>query len=211
MLSATRLKNLENEFGILHLLYHRNHNQHRVAVWWRYLDMVRRGIRKILRRIYDIQEAKKIKVRENLHKEAVQIASHLLTKVFPKAFYEFNGIIALGQFINLGLALVGSLSSLHSQLSEIEGVQEFVKKKGAAVKEVAADIDENDVGVEIETIQVQAPPVDVFAMEKAKPEKHSIDINSIFGEPKKKKKKTEKEGKKRKEKKKKSAMDDIFG
>lgn len=47
---------LLNEYGIIHLLYHRNVNQHRVARWWSHLDILRRHIRKILLIMEDIKE-----------------------------------------------------------------------------------------------------------------------------------------------------------
>ena len=34
---------------VLHLLFHRNKNQHRSAPWWKWLALLRRAVRKLLR------------------------------------------------------------------------------------------------------------------------------------------------------------------
>lgn len=47
---------LLNEFWIIHLFYHRNKNQHRVAKWWSFLDILHRHLRKILLLMEDINE-----------------------------------------------------------------------------------------------------------------------------------------------------------
>lgn len=224
LLSTSQLKKLETEHGILHLLYHRNHNQHHVAVWWRHLNMVKRAVRKILRRQFDIENAKKIKAREKLQAESAQIARHLLDHILPTAYYEFNSIIALGQFINLGLALVGSISAIHSVLLDMEGLSKGRRSQTRAVSAPLVE-DHNDLGEEIEQKLPLAPVVlEMFEMPKArdapkirdaskeepKRKKVEVDLDGIF-EPKKKKVKSEKKEKKEKKKKKRSAMDDIFG
>ncbi|KAF3988726.1 hypothetical protein FT663_03209 [Candidozyma haemuli var. vulneris] len=204
MLPKEKLEKLQTEYAILHLVYHRNHNQHRVAVWWRHLSMLHRGVRKVLRGIYEIEEAKKIKRREQLQKQVVATANHLVLRVMNRAYYHFNSVIALGQFVNLGFVLVASVSALRSLLLEIEGVGD----RNVEVETKKTELDD-DIGEEVAYESVSTPSVDI------KPEPM---VAMSFEEPKKEpKKKTEKrkskgDGEKKKKKKKsKSAIDDIFG
>jgi hypothetical protein len=42
------LTDLQPESDLLHLLFHRNKNQHRSGKWWKWFGMLRRNIRKLL-------------------------------------------------------------------------------------------------------------------------------------------------------------------
>lgn len=188
--------------------------------------MIHKRTRQILKKAYSMEHAKKFKVKERLRQETVAIAKFMVNRsLFSKAYYEFNGIIALGQFINLGLALVGSLSAIYSVVSEIQAISitgTTENKNGSKVLQV----DDDDIGIEIEWNLASAEK----HLEEAQAQKHNTsevkkkdgkkrrheekdikteqnvdDIASIFGDvPKKKKKKA-------KSKQKKSAMDEIFG
>jgi len=39
---------LEADERILHLVYHRNKNQHRLAKWWKWLSMLKRSVANLL-------------------------------------------------------------------------------------------------------------------------------------------------------------------
>lgn len=52
---------LLNEYGIIHLLYHRNLNQHRVTRWWSHLDILHRHTRKMLLLLEDIDEIRTLR------------------------------------------------------------------------------------------------------------------------------------------------------
>lgn len=52
---------LLDEFQIIHLVYHRNLNQHHVAKWWSDLDILRRHLRKVLLLIHDIDEIRTLR------------------------------------------------------------------------------------------------------------------------------------------------------
>ncbi|PVH13518.1 uncharacterized protein CXQ87_001623 [Candidozyma duobushaemuli] len=198
MLPKDKLEKLQTEYAILHLVYHRNYNQHRVAIWWRHLNMIHRGVRKVLRGIYEAEETKKIKRREEIQKEVVSTANHLVLRVMKRAYYHFNSVIALGQFVNLGFVLVASLSALRSLLMEIPGVG------GRQVQREVVTQLEDDVGEEVVFESVsKAPPEPLMSMDV---------MAEASVEQKPKKQKSEKKGeKKTKKKKKRSAIDDIFG
>lgn len=224
ILSSEEVQKLENEYGILHLIYHRDHNQHHVAVWWKDLNQLHRCIRKILRKIYEFEETKKHVIKQRLHAETLALARSMIkTRLFTRCYYSFNGIIALGQFVTLGLTLVGSLSALYALTMKIRGLTDTLasitlktslgnSKRISGVPETALD---DDLGEEI--LFEEKPTVvknqEGEAMRKPHepaPKRKLDDIESIFGDKPKKKKKEKKE-KKPKEKKKKSAIDDIFG
>lgn len=194
MLPKDKLEKLESEFAILHLVYHRNYNQHRVALWWRHLNIVHRGVRKVLRGIYEAESAKKIKRREELQKQVVLTANYLVLRVMKRAYYHFNSVIALGQFVNLGFVLVASLSALRLLLMEIEGVG----GRNVIKEEIGI---QDDVGEEVAYDQVLKAPEPVA----------NINFLDEAREIKPKKAKSEKSDKKQKKKKKRSAIDDIFG
>lgn len=117
-----------------------------------------------------------------------------------RAYYHFNSVIALGQFVNLGFVLVASLSALRLLLMEIQGVG--VRGRQIEPEEVAQV--EDDVGEEVVFELVsKAPPEPLMSMDV---------MAEASIEQKPKKQKSEKKGeKKSKKKKKKSAIDDIFG
>ncbi|GEQ72042.1 hypothetical protein JCM33374_g5728 [Metschnikowia sp. JCM 33374] len=226
ILSSDLVQRLENEYRILHLIYHRNYNQHHVAVWWKDLNILHRNVRKILRKIYDFEVTKKHILKQRLHNEAVAIARFMVKKrIFSSCYYSFNGVVALGQFISLGLTLLASLSALHNLIMSIDGLAsklEATKMPSVAEKGVTSHAssvipEDDDLGEEIVFTEKPAPlrreKEDPILMNTpiTVPKRKFEDIDSIFGEkPKKKKEKKEKK-EKNKLKKKKSAIDDIFG
>lgn len=179
---------LTNEYEILHLIYHRSKNQHRQQVWFKHLSILNRKLRSILKLLYDTQ------IKKTLHKsnQILEVIKYLVAKkVFKRCFYEFHGIVALGQYINLGFALLGSISKIYCLLIDFEGVRDYMNVQQIQVmKEELQDEDEGEV-VEFETIEMEKMPI-------------VEDIPT-------KGKKRSKDSAKKKKKKKKSAMDDIFG
>ncbi|ODV67136.1 hypothetical protein HYPBUDRAFT_153045 [Hyphopichia burtonii NRRL Y-1933] len=226
---------LVNEYEINHLIYHRNHNQHRLSTWWKIFNIIHRSLRKILKKMIDIQNLKSTRTLERKKEEIREIVGYLIKKqIFKRAFYQYNGIIALGQYVTLGLALLGNLGAIHSILIKIEGMEKPRGKPVGKILEapVAVPDQKEDIGDEIvmsSTIPNETkeePTIDVFSSlstmkKKKKPRKLGEDnlqsnssslkaiaksesIDDIFGPPKKK-------VKKEKKKKAKNDMDDIFG
>lgn len=237
MLLPSTLAKLETEYGITHLLLHRNRNQHRVTVWWKYLNMIHRNIRKLIEHIHGSTDARKILDRERHREAALEVACYLLKKrLFSKAYYEFNGIIELGQFSTLGMVLVACLSKLYTLVLEIEGLRERLRLPAAGRKpEKTTEVNsfEEELGEEVvlptkpdtkpEAQTKPEVPTEPEASRKddsrhfeqpkveamlGHGEKRSLDMESIFGTDKKAKK--AKKPKLDKKKKKKSAIDDIF-
>lgn len=176
---------LENEFSILHLIYHRNKNQHRALVWWKYLNMIHRYIKKILS-LY--------KTSKN---DMTQLVNKFLNKkIMDKAYWEFNSIISLGQFVTLGLTLIGLLAKIWSIL-EPERKQAKSILHHQPTNNAKSTVNDLDLGEEIEP-----------SISNSKLLKRESDISDIFGTSKKRK---TGENTKKKKKKKQNDIDDIFG
>ncbi|EAZ63124.2 predicted protein [Scheffersomyces stipitis CBS 6054] len=185
LISPEQTTALTNEYYILHLLYHRGRNQHRLTVWWKYLNILHRYVRKIIKLAVDIARIKSKAKKEHKQKQIVDIIVYLDSrKVFTKAYYEFNGVIALGQFINLGLTLVGNLTKIWAILMQ-------KKKKSSATSSRVTSAE---------------PERDSTPNSTSNKSIDSMSMDDIFGDTKKPKKKE-----KKKKKSAKSAMDDIFG
>ncbi|KAJ8145649.1 hypothetical protein OY671_001269 [Metschnikowia pulcherrima] len=223
ILSQNLVQRLETEFGILHLIYHRDHNQHHVATWWKHFNQLHRNVRKILRLTYEFDNEPKHKLKHKLRQEALGIARAMIKKrLFTRCHYSFSGIVALGQFVGLGLTLIASLSAIHSIIVSMDGItQRSVSQtiKTSGNKDVVSRSDtpssnlDDDIGEEIvfpektgigSVETVATVPLDLHrSSSKLKPD----EIISAFDDKPKKRKKE----KKPKEKRKKTAIDDIFG
>lgn len=210
MLSEEKQLRLCHEWRMLYLVYHKHKNQQHLAVWWRHLNMVVRGVRKLLFLVEKAKGAKRQQLRDRISSETARLGSHLVKRVFPWAFRQFHGIIALGQFIGLGFALVASLLALATLVSEIDGVHQvaIVQEKKPKIE---ADDDLGELVLPLAPATLSGPAPEYSFTERPeiteiKPEKDKRN------KPEKKEKKERKEKKeKKKQKKPKSAMDDIFG
>lgn len=221
-LAPSKIDRLETEFGILHLLYHRNYNQHHVAGWWKLLNMLHRNVRKILERLRSIEDTKKILAKERLYDEATRIAQHMIKSgLFKRASYDFNSIIALGQFVTLGMVLIASLSAIYSVVADLaDGNRSKVDAPKHEIKknlDLADDLGEEILPDLIENIKTPTP-VNVVKVDIPKKSAYEEAPYKVIKKEKKEKRAKEagekekpKKEKKKKEKKKKSAMDDIFG
>jgi len=196
---------LEHEYGILRLIYHRNKNQHRVATWWKYLNSLKRYHTKLISLLHTYNRKNNDKIRTKI----LKVASHLYFDICKGAYRAFNGIIALGQFITLGLTLIGVLGKIYNEVGKIEGLH-VAKAKSINRREESKVGDVDDLNADLgEEIVIQ----------DVKEEKKRKSVEPMdFGVKKKKKKITElsvssfdKDKKKKKKKKNKSAIDDIFG
>ncbi|TID14807.1 hypothetical protein CANINC_004478 [Pichia inconspicua] len=235
---------LLNEFRILHLVYHRNKNQHRVARWWSSLDLLHRHLRKILLIMEDIHEIlskrrlssilwnenkksyykakefpsqKKVKRNKknskrnlflhdkftddqgiNLINKKLSLMGkeiHYITKqCIPSAYWQFMGVIELGQFSNLGFVLIGLTAKINSLLQKFD--IQATPSTNVTINPAPVSIPDDGVLVDILPEASTDKPTD----------KPTIStINDLFNKPKKDKKK------KSHKKKSKSIMDDIFG
>ncbi|ONH68110.1 Ribonuclease MRP protein subunit RMP1 [Cyberlindnera fabianii] len=210
---------LEHEYSLLRLLHHRNKNQHRVATWWKHLNTLKRDLTKLL--------AMNRCVSLTSRQSAVMLAYKIRHVDVTKCYRAFNGIVALGQFVTLGLTLLGMLARVNDCIGKMDGLEEYeMERKRQGMKTHKGEEDvlsmatvSDDLGEEIGEVV----STDIETLEK----KRKSDLSLLEPEIKKKKKKlkskteagvkpkssdlTTTDKKKKKKKKTKSAIDDIFG
>ncbi|ODQ76103.1 hypothetical protein LIPSTDRAFT_41460, partial [Lipomyces starkeyi NRRL Y-11557] len=101
---------LRNELEVLHLIVHRNKNQHRQAKWWKYVSIVHRNLKNLVS-----VPQKRQKEEAKFEKEVVR---YLVYRVIPKAFKAFHRLIAHGQYVTLGLVLLATVARIWSILRQ---------------------------------------------------------------------------------------------
>lgn len=149
VVTEEQLQLLTNEYYILHLLYHRSRNQHRNQVWFKYLNILHRRVRIVLKLAMDWR-SDHIRKKEVIKEKLLSNIKYLVKRVMAKAYYEFNGIIALGQFINLGFTMLGNLSKLHGILIGFGGVSDTLKLKLGSILVGTSHDSEDDIGEVVE-------------------------------------------------------------
>lgn len=116
------LRSLEEEYRIIAILNHRNRNQHRVAIWWKFFNILKRKTFDIIQRIHHILTSKITNVQKTLVRNVNQLykSLHYFVKKQSKAvYYAFNGVIQLGQFVTLGVVLIGSFAKIQSNFEKL--------------------------------------------------------------------------------------------
>ncbi|KAJ5491596.1 hypothetical protein N7539_003163 [Penicillium diatomitis] len=183
---------------ILHLVYHRNKNQHRHAKWWKWLSQLKRTALDLGSR-----ESTKVAVAVSpSHRE------YLSTHLIPRCYLAFSTVVAENQFMALGIVLMATLS----RFAKAAGIKlkEKVEKRPnpkAPVKKIssAAPAPVEDRGERVSRADLGAVASSELETEVAKPKgkakKSSMTVDEPAAAPAKKLKKT---------KKKKNAIDDLF-
>ncbi|QLL31936.1 hypothetical protein HG536_0C01030 [Torulaspora globosa] len=100
---------LRKEFLLLHLVWHRNKNQHRRSVWWKRLNMMKRNCGQVL----EILQKPSVEKTEEVIR-LYKLMNDFNKRQLSKTYHDFNGVIALGQFVTLGVTLIGLLSRVFS-------------------------------------------------------------------------------------------------
>lgn len=147
---------LHNDYDVLYLLQVRSKNQHRQKHWFKFMNITCRHLRKIIKLQIDIMRVtsasngstilpKILSKLEYKRKQIVDLAQHIL-KISRQAYYAYNSILVLGQFITLGFALLGNLASIVQLLSKIPGVKKILRKWDVNV----VALGKNDVARDIE-------------------------------------------------------------
>ncbi|KAK9471811.1 uncharacterized protein V1510DRAFT_419070 [Dipodascopsis tothii] len=124
---GARRAELVCELEVLHLIVHRNRNQHRLATWWKYVGIVHRNLNYVLtnteaaskRRDRSLERCER-RAQEALARGEIGLLAHdpidrikyLVYRVLPKACRAAYGVISTGQFVPLGLTLVACFSKL---------------------------------------------------------------------------------------------------
>ncbi|KAK9479562.1 hypothetical protein V1514DRAFT_328265 [Lipomyces japonicus] len=134
---------LASEWEILHLLIHRNRNQHHQAKWWKFVAIIHRTLKRLLQTPIKCQK-KREKKRAKAHgadsrdetlrpgltlnptmirpPNRIELAKKLVYGIIPKAYTAFYRLIAQGQYLQLGLVLIAITAKIWSLLRQDERV-----------------------------------------------------------------------------------------
>lgn len=185
------------ESRILLLVYHRNKNQHRSTHWWKRLNMLKRNCSQVVNLLVNRKIIKKRELAKLYH-----LLQGFRKKQVSRTYYDFNNIIGLGQFVSLGVVLVGIVARIYATYGLLlELYDEQFQKAGffPAVREEVTDemrpeqlisTAGEELGEEIEQlpgqeqapVQVeQSPAVKNRSKYKKSKKKKKSAIDSIFG------------------------------
>ncbi|KAK5706726.1 Ribonuclease MRP protein subunit rmp1 [Elasticomyces elasticus] len=119
-ISKEDLERLRHLSDLLHLFYHRNHNQHRRSTWWRAFSIFRKQLRTMLGHLNSLQqnptshiERTKKKIRDQQTRLTLeQVLVFWRDVLVPKWQHAFSQVAADGRFAVLGLVLLASLADV---------------------------------------------------------------------------------------------------
>lgn len=202
---------LYNEFELLHLVAHRNANQHRRATWWKNFNVLHRKLRQLLLLRLDQQlfenEGKtchlvwtklggpryvKRTVFRSPQFTLKRLARYILVKLLPICMRMSYTVIEMGQFIALGFTLEGMVSRIWSVMKEL-GMDEPIATENVQVAEVKSTA---DAVQPVESVEISEP------LEPVEPAEPTIEHITTPIKPAKKH---------RKHRTARKTMDDIFG
>ncbi|KAH8689709.1 hypothetical protein BGW36DRAFT_433709 [Talaromyces proteolyticus] len=127
------LLRVEEVSSKLHLVYHRNKNQHGRSAWWRWLSMLRRTLLKLLSTTqYEGQEC---------------ISEYLHAYIIPRCYVAFSTVVADGQFSTLGSVLMAALGQIWNVTSLGGKSRHYTVKNN--LKTTANEAYADDIGVRI--------------------------------------------------------------
>ncbi|CAG8244782.1 unnamed protein product [Penicillium salamii] len=176
--------------SILHLIFHRNKNQHHRTKWWKWLSMLKRAT-------LDLAQPLSVASAEA---QKQYLATHLI----PRCYVAFSTVVADNQFSTLGVVLMAALA----RLSKITGITQEMKKHSTAskVKKSSSMPQKEDLGERIRRVE-PAPTSSTHPVQVSQSGKTG-DKPQVKEKPVDKARSAEKSAKKTK--KKKNAIDDLF-
>ncbi|KAI9368003.1 hypothetical protein BJX61DRAFT_537600 [Aspergillus egyptiacus] len=93
--------------SILHLIFHRNRNQHGRAKWWKWLSILKRTVWKLALSLSTNSEAV-----SGTASSAEFYKQYLSERVVPRCYWAFSVVVADVQFATLGTILLATLARL---------------------------------------------------------------------------------------------------
>ncbi|KAL4747648.1 hypothetical protein BDW72DRAFT_196520 [Aspergillus terricola var. indicus] len=194
-------------YSMLHLIFHRNRNQHGRTKWWKWLSILKRAVWNLAMSLSSSKQG-------DFRTSAEPYKQYLADRVLPRCYLAFSVVIADVQFSALGTVLFAILA----QLSKSTGiaaefklpspVETSYEPKLAFHTGVSTHID--DIGEALprpaeasevtQDFQLQQPVPLVLAVSNKPSASQTLDTTK----PEKKKEK------KKKKQKRKNAIDDLF-
>ncbi|EJS42703.1 rmp1p [Saccharomyces arboricola H-6] len=192
------VRSLEQEYRLILLLNHRNKNQHRVAVWYGSFNELKRNCGQIVQ-LLSSRRLQKKSLKDTEWVKLYRLLQKALSRQLKRWYWQFNGVIALGQFVTLGctlVALLANLKALYMKILELNDaefarcgcyIKELPKEKEEPVmndkEELGVVIDE-DIGNTTKENDLVLLPVQVTETSKKKKKKkrkNKSAIDGIFG------------------------------
>ncbi|KAL3469389.1 hypothetical protein BJX99DRAFT_268278 [Aspergillus californicus] len=197
--------------SILHLVYHRNKNQHGRTKWWKWLSVLKRTVWNLALSLGSSGKADILSSTE-LYKQ------HLADRIIPRCYLAFSVVVADVQFSTLGTILFATLA----RLSKSTGIDKYLNLPPRVEKarddtstlqsritngkeDVGEALTRDELSESITGTATQQTPQPVLEDSKGTASSQlSIAMDRGIHELK------EKKEKKKKRKKKKNAIDDLF-
>ncbi|KAG9235507.1 hypothetical protein BJ875DRAFT_542060 [Amylocarpus encephaloides] len=227
--SSVPLQKLTTLHQTLHLLHHRNKNQHRLTKWYKYFSEFRRHSQKLISEAQNYISARNLSKKSKFTEAAeVKLKGRLefCCSMVERWYFAFSTVVADNQYASLGLMLIGCLARFQSVTRdlcdeygfEIEVLGDETMNEAGEVPVLQAEQEgakEDDLGEIISRedvvegfddsvlVQDETPP-DVKSEKKKKRKKaeEEIVVEEVTPEKRQKKKKKRKKG---------DAFDDLFG
>ncbi|TKA77507.1 hypothetical protein B0A49_00797 [Cryomyces minteri] len=102
---------------LLHVMFHRNHNQHRRSLWWKHFAGFRRGLSHLLRDQESVEMLKATKKGKKLKEDLEKVDQKMRERIglwkdvyVEKWWIAFSHLTTSTQFSAIGLVLLASLS-----------------------------------------------------------------------------------------------------
>jgi ribonuclease MRP protein subunit RMP1 len=106
----------------LHLFHHRNHNQHRLAKWYKSFSQLRRHISKLILELETLDTALAYSSEESKYakaaRETVEVRVEFMRTWLEERWYvSFSNLVADNQYAAMGLFLLGTLARVRTLIS----------------------------------------------------------------------------------------------
>ncbi|KAL4944742.1 hypothetical protein BDV06DRAFT_76119 [Aspergillus oleicola] len=104
--------------SILHLIFHRNRNQHGRTKWWKWLSILKRTV-------WELAISSNPGDKGGSRSSAEHSRRYLANRILPRCYVAFSVVVADAQFSTLGTVLLATLA----QLSKITGIDKELKAR----------------------------------------------------------------------------------
>lgn len=126
---------LEDINKMLHLTMHRNKNQHRLAKWWKFFQMLRRHLVKLQREIQDC-----VKTQKKASRVAVEERLAFLQLLMPKFYRSFGAVVADNQYAALGAMLIGTLARVNKIITPLQKSVEMAAPTSSVTEDIGEPV-----------------------------------------------------------------------
>jgi ribonuclease MRP protein subunit RMP1 len=137
----------------LHLFHHRNHNQHRLAKWYKSFSQLRRHISKLILELetldtsilYSSEESKYVQAARETVEDRVEF---MRTWLEERWYVSFSNLVADNQYAAMGLFLLGTLARVRTLIGGLG--RERVGDEEVVEEAVGMEIEKGGLGIERE-------------------------------------------------------------